>query len=98
MNGLSNGIFAPDHQSNCTTVVLERWSGGTWQPQNPCQLKSPTRLIPFGPGTVTQQHLQPQGGGAAPAWSTGTYRVAFTYMQNASEQGITVYSTSFAVR
>jgi hypothetical protein len=96
-NGLSTGILAADHQSNCTTVVLERLSGGTWQAQNPCPLKSPTRLIPFGAGTATQQQLRPQGQGTAPGWSPGTYRVAFTYMLSASGAGTTVYSSNFTI-
>jgi hypothetical protein len=99
-NGLSSSIVAPDHQSNCTTVTLEWWSGANWQPQNPCKLMTPTRLIPISAGATMAQHLQPQGG-TPPGWPTGTYRVAFTYyvgtLGSHSGSPTTIYSATFTV-
>jgi hypothetical protein len=100
MNGTSTGIAAPDHQSNCTTVTLDWWSGQSWQPQNPCKLMIATRLIPIMPGATLVQQLHPQGG-TSPGWAIGTYRVAFTYYvgtaANFSGSTTTVYSATFTV-
>jgi hypothetical protein len=99
-NGLSTPIAAPDHQSNCTTVTLDWWSGANWQPQNPCKLMTPTRLIPISAGATLAQQLQPQSGTPA-AWTTGTYRIAFTYYIGTpgshSGSSTTIYSATFTV-
>jgi hypothetical protein len=59
-----------------------------------------TRLIPILPGATLVQQLHPQSG-TAPAWATGTYRVAFTYSvgspANFSASATTIYSASFTV-
>ena len=91
-NGLPYDILAADHQSNCTTVTLERQDGTSWQPQNPCRLMIATRLVPIDAGTATTVRLQPQ-----PAWAAGTYRIAFTYMQSTGATSSTVYSTRFTI-
>jgi hypothetical protein len=99
-NSSSSTIVAPDHQSNCTTVTLEWWSRANWQPQNPCKLMTPTRLIPIAAGATMAQQLQPQGG-TAPGWPTGTYRLAFTYyggtLGSHSASPTTIYSATFTV-
>lgn len=96
-NGLSGTIFAADHQSDCTVLVIEHLSGQTWQPQNPCLLKSPTRLIPFGAGTTTLQQLQPPSGPNASGWPTGNYRIALTYRLAPSGTETTIYSAQFTI-
>ena len=100
VNGLSGTIVAADHQSNCTTVTLEWWSGANWQAQNPCKLMTATRLIPISAGATMAQQLQPQGG-TPPGWATGTYRVAFAYYVGApghlSGSPTTIYSATFTV-
>lgn len=96
-NGLSSGILAADHQSDCTVLVIEHLSGQTWQPQNPCLLKSPTRLIPFGAGTSTQQTLQPPSGQTTAGWPTGSYRISLTYRQTPGGPETTVYSAQFTI-
>jgi hypothetical protein len=100
VNGTSTAIVAPDHQSNCTVVTLEWWTGQSWQPQNQCKLMIATRLIPIVPGATLVQQLHPQGG-TPPGWATGTYRVAFTYYvgtpANFSGSTTTIYSATFTV-
>lgn len=98
-NGLADGILAPDHQTNCTTVTLERQDGAMWQGQNHCRLMIATRLVPFAAGTATTVRLQPQVAavGGTAAWTAGTYRVAFSYLFSAGASGITVYSPNFTI-
>jgi hypothetical protein len=96
-NGLSSGILAADHQSDCTVLLIEYLTGQTWQAQNLCRLKSPTRLISFGAGTATSQLLHPPSGPNASGWSVGTYRIAFTYRQSPSGPETTVYSAQFTI-
>jgi hypothetical protein len=91
-NGLPNGVLAADHQSNCTTVTVERQDGSSWQPQNPCRLMIATRLVPLDASTATTVQLQPQ-----PAWAAGTYRIAFTFMRSRGAASSTIYSTSFMI-
>lgn len=95
-NGLPSGILAADHQSDCTVLVIEHLSGQTWQAQNPCLLKTPTRLIPFSAGTTTQQRLVPPTGASA-GWPIGSYRIVFTYRQSPSGPETTVYSSQFTI-
>jgi hypothetical protein len=96
-NGLSSGILAADHQSDCTVLLIEHLTGQTWQPQNLCQLKSPTRLISFGPGTATPQQLRPPSGQSTSGWPTGSYRITLTYRQSPSGQDTTIYSAQFTI-
>jgi hypothetical protein len=96
-NGLPNAILAPDHQSDCTVVTIERLANQTWQPQNMCQLKSATRLVSLPSGSTLTPQVRPPALNGAVGWLPGTYRVAFEYRQNASDQGSTVYSASFTI-
>ena len=96
-NGLSSAILAADHQSDCTVLVIQHLSGTIWLSLNPCLLKSPTRLIAFGAGTTTPKRLMPPSGSGAAGWPIGTYRIAFTYRQQASGPETTVYSAQFTV-
>ncbi|MBF6590064.1 MAG: hypothetical protein IVW57_05960 [Ktedonobacterales bacterium] len=96
-NGLSSGILAADHQSDCTVVVVEYLNGQTWQPQKLCQLKSATRLIPIAAGATLTQQIQPPGKPGALAWPTGTYRVALGYRSNPSGSDTPLFSAQFSV-
>jgi len=96
-NGLSSGILAADHQSDCTVLLIEYLTGKTWQPQNLCLLKTPTRLISFGAGTATSQPLQPPSGPTTSGWPVGTYRIALTYRHSPSGPETTVYSAQFTI-
>ena len=95
-NGVGSDILAADHQSNCTIVTIQRQDGQTWQPQNPCALKSATRLITLAPGSVTAQPLAPPASAAA-GWAPGTYRIAFTYQTTQSGPETTLYSAQFTI-
>lgn len=96
-NGLSQCIYATDHQSDCSIVVLERRVNGGWQPQAKCPLATPTRIVALPPMQAAFVRLAPA---AAGAWQTGSYRVAFTYRLDvgATGQAIEVDSTPFAIR
>ena len=96
-NGLSSGILAADHQSDCTVLVIEHLTGTNWQQLNPCLLMSPTRLIAFAAGTTTLQQLAPPSGEGATGWPTGTYRIVLTYLQQASGPETTISSAQFTV-
>lgn len=98
-NGLASDIVAADHQSNCTVVLIQRQDGQNWQPLNPCRVMTPTRLIPFGAGSTTPVQLQPPASAADHGWPSGTYRIAFSYRQQASfsAPATTVYSAQFTV-
>lgn len=96
-NGLSSGILAADHQSDCTVLLIEHLSSQTWQSLNPCLLKTPTRLIAFNVGSVTSQQLQPPSGQGASGWPAGTYRIAFTYRKTSSGPETTIYSAQFTI-
>lgn len=96
-NGLSASITTQDHQSDCTVVTVERLAGQMWQPQNMCQLKSPTRLVPLAAGATIAQQVRPPTSLASSGWSAGTYRIVFAYRQGATDQDTTIYSATFTV-
>ncbi|GAC1460273.1 MAG: hypothetical protein PVSMB4_19260 [Ktedonobacterales bacterium] len=96
-NGLAVRILAADHQSDCTVVTIERQNDQTWQPQNPCRLMSPTRLIPLDSGSAMTLQLQPPQGTGTAGWTPGTYRIALSYRHSASDEGTTIYSATFVV-
>jgi hypothetical protein len=99
-NGLSQCIYATDHQSGCSIVVLERQVNGEWQPQASCRSATPTRSVALPPIQATFIRLTPPAAGAQQAtWQAGIYRVAFGYRLHAdgSGQPIDVYSTTFTI-
>jgi len=96
-NGLASSVLTADHQSNCGIVTIERQEGQTWQPQNPCLLKTATRLITLAPGSVTTAPLQPPTAAGASGWTAGTYRVAFTYRLSQAGSDTTIYSAQFSI-
>src|SRR5260370_16438925 len=61
-NDLPTAILVEDHQSECTVVTLERQEGGGWLAVAPCQLETPTRLLPIPSGTAHTVTLRPQVG------------------------------------
>ena len=99
-NGLGQCVYATDHQSECSIVVLERRVSGGWQPQAACQLATPTRIVALPPIQAAFIHLAPPAAGAQQAtWQAGIYRVAFGYRLNpdGSDQPSEVYSTTFTI-
>lgn len=53
-NGLPFTIYTPDHQTNCSFVTLDWWSGTRWQSLSACGWGGPTSFIPIGTG---RRHL-----------------------------------------
>jgi hypothetical protein len=104
-NDLPTAILVEDHQSECTVVTLERQEGGGWLAVAPCQLETPTRLLPIPSGTAQTVTLRPEGGPQPRLWQAGTYRFALHY--SAGEEGQTnpaalapagiVYSQTFTI-
>ncbi len=99
-NGLSQCIYATDHMSDCSIVVLERQVNGGWQPQADCHASSPARMVTLPPMQAAFIRLMP---GATEAqhgvWPVGTYRVAFIYRleQASTGQAVEVDSTTFTI-
>jgi hypothetical protein len=73
-------IWAEDHQTNCTVLVVERAQDGRWDPMANCHLQTPTRLMPLSSG-ATPVRLDTSG------WSPGTNQVTLTYSQGDEGQG-----------
>lgn len=99
-NGLSQCIYAADHHSGCSIIVLERQVDSGWQPQADCQLATPARTLALPPMQADFVRLAPPATGAQPGiWQAGTYRVAFSYhlRQDGTGQPIEVVSDPFTV-
>jgi len=93
VNGLLVAIRVADHQSGCTIVSVERQSGSSWQAQNPCLLRSPTRLVALASGSVTAVAVPPPDRG----WALGAYRVTLTYRMETGDAVTAVASAGFRV-
>lgn len=94
-NGLSHGITATDHRSNCTVIQLQRLVDSSWQPVDKCNALTPTKMVEVAAGNSLQQRVGiPTGAEAA-----GTYRMMLTY--GASDQQPNnagpAYSSTFTV-
>jgi hypothetical protein len=92
-NGLSQTIWAADHNTGCTVLVAERTHAGAWEAMDDCHLMTPTRLMGLSPGD-TIVRLDTSG------WPTGTYRITLTY--NSGDEGMggaggVVHSAEFTV-
>ena len=91
MNGLTQPLYAYDHQASCSLLTMEQQVQGSWQPLvTPlagCAIKSPTRLVQIAShatyqGTITAGYLR-QGEANFPA---GQYRLRFTYQLTATQE------------
>lgn len=84
-NGLALDVFAPNHQTACTLVRLQRYDNGAWQDAGGCSEGSATTLVPVRAHTSSTYRLPPGGGMLKPApWPAGTYRVAFRFITAAA--------------
>jgi hypothetical protein len=94
-NDLPTAILVEDHQSECTVVTLERQGGGGWLAVAPCQLETPTRLLPIPSGTAQSVTLKPEGSSQPGMWQAGTYRFTLHYTAGAETgaQGQTPQAT-----
>jgi hypothetical protein len=95
-NGLSQIIWAADHQTNCTVVTAERLQVGQWAAVDKCQLMTRTRMVSLAAGSSTPQQLSsaqamvpPESQAPLPSenWTPGTYRVTLTYVESADGTG-----------
>lgn len=101
-NGSQSPIWAADHQTSCTVLVLERLNQGSWYRVGQCATAIATRILSIQPGASLVQRLssyQEMDTGAG--WQTGTYRVTLTYgMGNdasALAGGNTVHTVEFTI-
>ncbi len=74
-NHTTQTIFFPNHQTDCTVVLLQLQAGSTWQSIAPCKLMIVTKLFSLDASKSLSLSLRPAPAG----WSPGTYRVAFHY-------------------
>ncbi len=80
-NGSKQTIYFPDHQTNCTVILLQRLNvqplaeGGKTTAINPCRLGMPTSIHSLGPGQRQVVTLvAPKGG-----WPVGRYLATLNY-------------------
>lgn len=99
-------VYAQQHNTSCSMILLERLVNGAWQPVYPCFDGFPhptigqvaagsTRTVPLIP--VITGDVQAAGG---IQWQAGTYRAMLTYVTNqttAFSHGTNVYSATFSV-
>lgn len=101
-NGTQRAIWAMDHQTSCTVLVLERQSQGRWYRVGQCALATPTRPVSIQPGGSLVQRLssyQEMNTGAG--WQTGSYRTTLTYHVGDDTTSLTggsvIHSTAFTI-
>ena len=92
-NGLSQAIWAADHQTACTVVTAERLQNGQWQTVGACRLMTPTTMVSLPAASATAQRLASSG------WPSGTYRVTLSYNGDAGAGGSggVAYSVEFSI-
>ena len=99
-NRSSQTIYFPDHQTNCTVVLLQREKV---QPQasdngqdgiNPCPLDIPTRMHSLGPGaSLVVKLVAPKNG-----WLVGLYHATLSYRTSpAAGSPVTISSNVFTI-
>lgn len=93
-NRLPGDIQVADHQTDCSIVQLERQDGQTWTLVNPCQLKSPTRLITLATQSTSRHTVHAP---STTGWSSGTYRATITYTSGNANQSVNVHSSTFTI-
>jgi hypothetical protein len=92
-NGLSQMIWAADHQTDCTVLVAEQAHASAWEGVDNCRLMTPTSLTPLPLGATTER-LDTSG------WLTGTYRITLTYGggdEGRGGPGGTAHSVEFSI-
>lgn len=99
-NNLENPVVAPNQQTYCSTVLLERQEKTNWQPIKNCTLNSPSQDIKINPGSILLVDLDP----SQPVYSrlaAGNYRATFIYSMGEHflpGQSLTVSTAIFTVR
>jgi hypothetical protein len=85
-NGLSQTIWATDHQTSCTVLTAEHLQDGQWVAVGNCRLQTPTLLVPLPDHSATTVQLAvPQASSSGSGWPAGTYRVTLLY--NGGDEG-----------
>lgn len=93
-------IYFPDHQTNCTVILLQRSKAQPLSDEgrpadiNPCQLAIATSIHSLGPGQrLVVSLVAPKGG-----WPTGLYVATLRYrMSPSAGPSIPLSSPAFAV-
>ena len=104
-NGGDTTIFAQQHNTSCSLILLERLVNGAWQPVYPCNDGFPHPTVgEIAAGNAKVVQLVPivtgNAEGIGGQWQAGTYRAALSYVtsQTASfNQGTIAYSGIFTV-
>lgn len=79
-NHTAQTIFFPNHQTNCTIVLLQRQVGSTWASVAVCKEMIVTIIQTLNGEKSLTISLK---AGLTP-WPAGSYRVAFHYMTQAN--------------
>lgn len=96
----SSSIFAPNHQTGCTILTLQRETSSDWQPVGRCALGILTHLVEVRAGETMRILLAPGAGEFRPTpWPTGTYHAVLRYTLDgqATEADTIVATANFIV-
>jgi hypothetical protein len=100
-NELPQTIWAADHQTSCTVVLVERLEQGEWSGEQNCALMRASRLVPLAAQSIITQTLSAAQGFLADAdgWPAGIYRLTLTYAESdkMGAQMSNVHSVEFTV-
>ena len=104
-NGANTTIYAQQHNTSCSVILLERLVNSAWQPVYPCNNGFPHPTVSQIPaGGAQAVRLVPIATGDSEAiggvWQAGTYRAALSYVTSQTtsfSQGAIAYSGTFAV-
>lgn len=92
-NQSGHTIAFADHRTNCSVLLLERQTSGSWQPVAPCKLMIATHLHFLKAGETSVITIL-----TSDQWPTGYYhaRLDYSYQSDTGVQGLTpVYSQQF---
>jgi hypothetical protein len=94
-NAGAAAISFPDHQTNCSVILLQRQVNESWEAVNACRVLTPTRLYTLAAGQRLTVRLTPVPG---QPWLPGRYRAALSYRADHTAGPPTpVYSASLQV-
>jgi hypothetical protein len=93
-NDLPTSIWVTDGHSGCSTLTVERLSGGAWNAVGQCALERPTKSIEIPAHSALPQrigNLQQMDMGMG--WAPGAYRVTLTYASSRSGSSASAMAT-----
>lgn len=97
-NGLDRTIYTEDFKTQCTIVILQRQTSGSWTDITGCKLGRPTLTVSLKPGESRTITLAPDSFHVT--FGAGAFRIKFTYRMTAELGGDdpnVAYSTEFRV-